>query len=275
MSCGDCGPTTRSSARRAPTSRAPPGSNGTSTRSTAPSTSCTTCRRGAPRSAAVDAQGAVAGAVYVPVLDEMFSAARGAGATLNGAPIADVRADVARRWRWSAPGSATSPSGGAPRAPAWQRCSPRSATSGASDRPRSTSASSACGRLDAYFEQYLNSWDIAAGVLIASEAGASPATSTATPSPRTASSWPPRDPRALVELIAAATVPSDTPDPLLAMSDGPSGGPFAHRNDGSVTVGLMVGAGLVCADRVGGSGIMGAWVHASWPSRTTSASARR
>ena len=30
----------------------------------------------------------------------------------------------------------------------------------------------ACGRLDAYFEEYLNSWDLAAGVLIASEAGA-------------------------------------------------------------------------------------------------------
>jgi myo-inositol-1(or 4)-monophosphatase len=30
----------------------------------------------------------------------------------------------------------------------------------------------ACGRLDAYFEQYLNSWDMAAGVLIAAEAGA-------------------------------------------------------------------------------------------------------
>ena len=30
----------------------------------------------------------------------------------------------------------------------------------------------ACGRLDAYFEQHLNTWDMAAGVLIAAEAGA-------------------------------------------------------------------------------------------------------
>ena len=30
----------------------------------------------------------------------------------------------------------------------------------------------ACGRLDAYFEENLNSWDIAAGLLIATEAGA-------------------------------------------------------------------------------------------------------
>jgi myo-inositol-1(or 4)-monophosphatase len=30
----------------------------------------------------------------------------------------------------------------------------------------------ACGRLDAYFEEHLHSWDLAAGVLIAAEAGA-------------------------------------------------------------------------------------------------------
>ena len=30
----------------------------------------------------------------------------------------------------------------------------------------------ACGRLDAYFEEHLNSWDMAAGLLIADEAGA-------------------------------------------------------------------------------------------------------
>ena len=30
----------------------------------------------------------------------------------------------------------------------------------------------AAGRFDAYFEEHLNSWDLAAGVLIASEAGA-------------------------------------------------------------------------------------------------------
>ena len=39
----------------------------------------------------------------------------------------------------------------------------------------------ACGRLDAYFEEHLNSWDLAAGVLIAAEAGA--ATSNVTGGP--------------------------------------------------------------------------------------------
>ena len=30
----------------------------------------------------------------------------------------------------------------------------------------------ACGRLDAYYERHLNAWDVAAGELIAHEAGA-------------------------------------------------------------------------------------------------------
>jgi len=48
--------------------------------------------------------------------------------------------------------------------------------SAASARPPSTSVFVACGRLDAYFEEYLNSWDLAAGVLIAQEAVRSPPT---------------------------------------------------------------------------------------------------
>ena len=46
--------------------------------------------------AAVDAHGSIAGAVYAPALGEMFSAARGAGATLNGATDRRLRAHVAR-----------------------------------------------------------------------------------------------------------------------------------------------------------------------------------
>ena len=60
----------------------------------------------------------------------------------------------------------------------------------------------ACGRLDGYYEEYLNSWDLAAGVLIAQEAGATtsdldggPATSVATVAAA------PGIHRALVELI--------------------------------------------------------------------------
>jgi myo-inositol-1(or 4)-monophosphatase len=42
--------------------------------------------------ALLDAEGAAAAAVYDPVGDELFSAARGAGATVNGAPLGVARA---------------------------------------------------------------------------------------------------------------------------------------------------------------------------------------
>jgi myo-inositol-1(or 4)-monophosphatase len=42
--------------------------------------------------ALLDAEGAAAAAVYDPVADELFSAARGAGATVNGAPLRVGRA---------------------------------------------------------------------------------------------------------------------------------------------------------------------------------------
>ena len=42
----------------------------------------------------------------------------------------------------------------------------------------------ACGRLDAYYERGLNPWDIAAGGLIAREAGARSAACTASPPAR-------------------------------------------------------------------------------------------
>jgi myo-inositol-1(or 4)-monophosphatase len=119
----------------------------------------------------VDGEGGVAGAVYVPVLDEMFSAARGEGATLNGDPIGVsgvASLDVAlvgtgfsylpaRRHEQSLRVAAMLPE--------------------IRDIRRFGSAAIdlclvACGRVDAYFEQYLNSWDTAAGVLIAREAGA-------------------------------------------------------------------------------------------------------
>ncbi len=46
-----------------------------------------------------------AGAVYAPVLDEMYSAQRGLGATCNGAPIARLDGTNVSRTRWSARGS--------------------------------------------------------------------------------------------------------------------------------------------------------------------------
>jgi myo-inositol-1(or 4)-monophosphatase len=134
----------------------------------------------------VDGDGGLAGAVYAPVGDELFSAARGLGATLNGQPIAcssatDLSAALV------ATGFNYSP---ATRAGQGERLAVLLAQ--VRDVRRFGSAALdlcmvACGRLDAYFEEFLNSWDLAAGVLIAAEAGAStsdfgsgPAGSTAT-----------------------------------------------------------------------------------------------
>ena len=119
----------------------------------------------------VDDAGGVAGAVYVPVLDEMFSAARGEGATLNGDPIVvSGRASldmalVGTGFSYLAERRHTQSNRVAAMLPEIR------------DIRRFGSAAIdlclvACGRLDAYFEQYLNSWDTAAGVLIAEEAGA-------------------------------------------------------------------------------------------------------
>jgi myo-inositol-1(or 4)-monophosphatase len=61
----------------------------------------------------------------------------------------------------------------------------------------------ACGRLDAYFEEHLNSWDLIAGQVIATEAGALVTNylgDTATPQEVLASQ--PGVQKALIQLIA-------------------------------------------------------------------------
>ncbi len=121
--------------------------------------------------AAVDAQGSVAGAVYVPVVDEMFSAARQAGATLNGRAI---RASGAERLALALVGTGFSYLPERRRAQS-QRLA--AILPEVRDVRRFGSAALdlclvACGRLDAYYEEHLNTWDMAAGVLIAHEAGA-------------------------------------------------------------------------------------------------------
>jgi myo-inositol-1(or 4)-monophosphatase len=121
--------------------------------------------------AVVDADGPLAGAVYVPVADELFSAARGSGATLNGVSItcssvAELsRALVGTGFSYSAERRARQ----ARRLPLLlpEVRDVRRLGSAAIDL-----CFVACGRLDAYFEEHLNSWDLAAGVLIAQEAGA-------------------------------------------------------------------------------------------------------
>lgn len=112
-----------------------------------------------------------AGAVFNPALDEMYAARLDAGAILNGQPIATADTAVLssalvatgfgyvadRRRRQAAVVAALLP----------EVRDIRRFGSAALDL-----CAVACGRVDAYFEAGLNSWDFAAGWLIATEAGA-------------------------------------------------------------------------------------------------------
>lgn len=113
----------------------------------------------------------IAGAVYVPALDEMYAAAAGAGATLNGQPIR-----CSNRSELSLALVATG-FGYRPEVRARQAARVASMIPSIRDIRRLGSAAIdlcqvATGRVDAYFEEHLNPWDAAAGELIAREAGA-------------------------------------------------------------------------------------------------------
>ena len=118
-----------------------------------------------------DADGKLCGVVYAPALRETFTAIRGRGAFLNGHSIAcsDVtdptRALVGTGFNYSPANRVVQ----ANRFPHF--------IDKIRDVRRLGSASLdlcfvACGRYDAYFEEHLYPWDLAAGSLIASEAGA-------------------------------------------------------------------------------------------------------
>ena len=119
----------------------------------------------------LDSEGAVAGAIYAPLPGEMYSAARGRGATLNGV---ELRASDARDLGVSLMATGFSYDRATRDEQARRLVAVIAATR---DVRRSGSAaldlcSVAAGRVDAYFEEHLNSWDLAAGALIAQEAGA-------------------------------------------------------------------------------------------------------
>jgi len=118
-----------------------------------------------------DGHGPLAGAVYVPALDEMFWAVRGEGAYLGDARIrCNTDVDISRAL------CATGFSYGAA-----QRTVQMRRVAEFIDKIRDIRRSGAaaidlcfvaCGRVDAYFEENLHPWDLAAGELIAREAGA-------------------------------------------------------------------------------------------------------
>lgn len=117
---------------------------------------------------AVDGKPSV-GVIYDPIQDELYSAAAGQGATLNGEPI--------RVSATTEPTEAVVAIGANFRKPAElhvntiatlfeERCSHRGQGAGALSL-----ALVSAGRLDGYFENHINSWDVMAGIVLIAEAG--------------------------------------------------------------------------------------------------------
>jgi myo-inositol-1(or 4)-monophosphatase len=121
--------------------------------------------------AAEDAAGVVAGVVADAVHAEVFTASRGGGARRNGVPIAcSTRDDLATALVGTGFGYG-----------AERRRAQGEVLAGLLPRVRDIRrmgaaavdlCSVACGRLDAFFERGLAWWDLAAGALVATEAGA-------------------------------------------------------------------------------------------------------
>ncbi len=109
-----------------------------------------------------------AGAVYAPVLDELFAARRGAGATCNGTPIAvSSVATVARAMVCTG----FNPSGYARNGPYFAKLSDRAEAVRRDGSAAIDLAFVAAGRYDAFWEWDLKAWDVAAGALLIEEAG--------------------------------------------------------------------------------------------------------
>ena len=120
--------------------------------------------------AACDDDGGLAAAVYVPATDEMFTATRGGGARLNGTPIrCSTTSDLALAL--VATGFSYQPQRRAVQAARLTALLPRVRDIRRMGAAATDLCSVAAGRLDAYFEEHLGPWDLAAGELIAREAG--------------------------------------------------------------------------------------------------------
>ena len=124
-----------------------------------------------PAGTMADGRRAVAGAVYVPAFDELFDAHEGGGARVNGRPIR-----VSEREELSlalvGTGFGYTVERRTEQAEVARRLIPR-----VRDIRRDGACSLdlcglASGRLDAYFERGPQAWDLAAGGLVATEAGA-------------------------------------------------------------------------------------------------------
>lgn len=113
----------------------------------------------------------LAGAVVNPSTGEVFAAAAGSGARLNGAPI-QVNTGVDLPLALVGTGFGYDPEKRRKQATFVTELIPQVRDIRRIGAASLDLCSVACGRLDAYYERGLNPWDHAAGALIAQEAGA-------------------------------------------------------------------------------------------------------
>jgi len=118
----------------------------------------------------------VAGVIYDPLRDEMFSASRGGGARLsspnqpNGEPIHVSRANKLQE-SLVATGFPSHKRHASPNVHFYQQFTLRSHGVRRAGSAALDLAYVACGRLDAFWEFQLNPWDTSAGYLLVEEAG--------------------------------------------------------------------------------------------------------
>jgi myo-inositol-1(or 4)-monophosphatase len=112
----------------------------------------------------------VAGVIYNPMLDELFTAERGKGATVNGRPINVSRVpDLAESL--VATGFPSRKRHDSPNIHFYQEFTLRSHGVRRAGSAALDLAYVACGRFEAFWEFHLNPWDTSAGFLLVEEAG--------------------------------------------------------------------------------------------------------
>jgi myo-inositol-1(or 4)-monophosphatase len=128
------------------------------------------CEHRPPGLAADEDGEIIAGVIYDPLRDEMFSAARGAGATLNGEPMRVSRTRTLDE-SLIATGFPSKKRHNSPNVHVYQEFTLRSHGVRRAGSAAIDLAYVACGRLDGYWELQLNPWDTSAGYLLVEEAG--------------------------------------------------------------------------------------------------------
>ena len=112
----------------------------------------------------------VAGVIYDPMRDELFTAERGKGATLNGKAIGVSKVEVLAE-SLVATGFPSHKRHNNPNIHFYQEFTLRSHGVRQAGSAALDLAYVACGRLEAFWEFNLNPWDTAAGALLVEEAG--------------------------------------------------------------------------------------------------------